>query len=151
MALDRDVEFVAAVAVDVFDEDLLRVAVAEVAVLAAAVHPVGFARGRVDLQNAVIVDVADLDLVHEGVGLFVELDHVEAAVGLRPQHRHDALIVRRNRNGRRDHQKTDYICAKRGHSGRLRFSSPLSGAASSPEKIFNSIAVVSCSTVAFSE
>ena len=112
-ALDRDVELVAAVAIDVGDQDLLRVALAEIghhrsalallghvahdlARLRPVVEAVRLARRGVDLEHAVAVEIADLDLVDEGVLLVVELDHLEAAVGLRPQHRHHALIVGRD-------------------------------------------------------
>ena len=123
VALDRDVELVGAVAVDVGDEDLLRVAVAEIrdhlALLArgghiahdvtrlrrARVEPVRLARRGVDLGLAVAVEIADLDLVHEDVRLAVEL-HGGEAVGGRPQHRDHALVVRGDRDGI-DHRLVD--------------------------------------------
>src|SRR5690606_3241035 len=56
---------------------------------------VASARCGVELEEAIAVDVADLDLVDEGVGLLVHLDHMRsAAVFSRPKHRHDAGVVR---------------------------------------------------------
>ena len=96
------------VAVDVGDEDLLGVGVARrvddrLLPLAGAVpvhvdltrlllvELVRLARGREELGHAVAVDVADLDLVDEGVGLTVHL--LDAPVLLGVDHRDDALIV----------------------------------------------------------
>ncbi len=113
--LDADVELVASVAVDVPDQDLLGVALAEVGDDASAlvslrnvaddlsglwgpVELVGLARRRVDLEDAVAIEVAELDLVNEGVRLAIELADVEAPIGLRRHERDDSLIVRRHRD-----------------------------------------------------
>ena len=60
--------------------------------LLAAVQPVRLAGRGVHLEDAVGVHVADLDLVHEGVRLAVDLDDLEG-VALGPHHRHHALVV----------------------------------------------------------
>ncbi|TFG97581.1 MAG: hypothetical protein E4H11_01740 [Myxococcales bacterium] len=68
--------------------------------LGASVQTVRLARRRVDLEHAVAVEIAHLDLVDEGIGLSVELHGVEGASSGRPEHRHDALVVGGDRDGR---------------------------------------------------
>jgi len=113
--LDRHVELVPAITIDVVHEDLLGVPVSQrghdlpalsggrdvadhLSRLGIAVELVGQARRRVDLQGPVGVEVAHLDLVDEGVLLAVQLLHREAAFAIGPDHGHDPLVV-----GRHDH------------------------------------------------
>src|SRR6266404_7648595 len=109
--LPDDEELRDAVLVDVGGENLLRVRVAGrvddrllPAALPVLVHPhlarlllvelVRLARRREDLERPVAVDVAELDLVHERVGLMVDLVDLPA---LRRMHDRDhALVVRRD-------------------------------------------------------
>ncbi len=135
--LDGDIEFVGAVAIDIVDQDLLGVTVAEVgnldpalsggrdiahdpAGLRCAVELVGQARGRVDLDHAVAVQIADFDLVHEGVRFAVDLHDLPAVAG-RFDHRDDALVVgrhgetrvRRHRRCRRSrHRASGCVCRR---------------------------------------
>ena len=115
LALDHDVEFVATIAVDIVDQDLLGMTQPQVGDhralapvlgnvthhltgLGLAVQPVGLAGSGVDLERPIAVQVSDLDLVNEGVGLLVDLDHLEATARLGAEHDHDALVVGRYRD-----------------------------------------------------
>ncbi len=61
--------------------------------LRGAVELVGQARGGVDLEHAVAVEITQFDFVDEGIGLGVEFLHGVAAVAVAVEHRHDTLVV----------------------------------------------------------
>jgi hypothetical protein len=54
----------------------------------------------IDFEDAISVQIADLDLMHHGFRLAIEFLKLESASSVAAQHGHDAVIVGGNGDGR---------------------------------------------------